>query len=230
MTSVIHQQAARLGLAMSSPVRLRALNLLCQRWWGVSELAEELGESIAATSAHLKVLRAACMVSVGKSGRDVRSRVVSREVIELIVAAHRAAEAMLPEMREAAREAENDPFLLKDCDFETLAADAARGLATLVDLRPSAEFAAGHLPGAESWPYNALADAPLDALKGRPRIVGYCRGPWCAKARLGVETLNRRGIPARRLRAGVVEWQTAGLPLSGSPPPASASSSRPFSN
>jgi DNA-binding transcriptional ArsR family regulator len=63
MTPTIHEQTARIGLAMSSPVRLRALNLLSQRPWRVSELAEELGESIAATSAHLKVMRAAFMVA-----------------------------------------------------------------------------------------------------------------------------------------------------------------------
>lgn len=217
MTVTIHQQTARLGLALSSPVRLRALNLLSQRPWRVSELAEELGESMAATSAHLKVLRTACMVSVEKSGRDVWCQVASGEVIQLLSAAHRAAEALLPELREAAREAEEDPFLLKGTDLETLAGKVARKKATLIDLRPAREFQSGHLPGAQSWPYDSLAGAKLKALKGLPGIIGYCRGPWCLKARLGVETLNKRGIPAKRLGAGVVEWQAAGLPLARDP-------------
>lgn len=213
MASKIHQQTARIGLAISSPVRLRSLNLLSQRPWRVSELAEELGESMAATSAHLKVLRAACMVSVEKSGRDVWCQVTSAEVIQLLAAAHRAAEALLPELREAAREAQDDPFLLSHADFDSLATQVARGEATLVDFRPSREFQSGHLPGAQSWPYDTLSGSKLKALKGRPGVIGYCRGPWCLKARLGVETLNKRGIPAMRLRAGVVEWQAAGLPL-----------------
>lgn len=213
MTATIHQQSARLGLAMSSPVRLRALNLLSQRPWRVSELAEELGESMATTSAHLKVLRAACMVSVEKSGRDVWCRVDSREVIQLLFSAHRAAEALLPELREAARIADRDDFLLDEVDFSALTADVARGDATLIDLRPTPEFQAGHLPGAQSWPYDTLAEAELEALKDKPGVIGYCRGPWCLKARLGVEALNKRGIPAKRLRAGVVEWQAAGLSL-----------------
>lgn len=217
MTPTIHQQTARLGLAMASPIRLRALNLLSQRPWRVSELAEELGESMAATSAHLKVLRSACMVSVEKSGRDVWCHVSSGEVIELLAAAHRAAEILLPELREAAREAEKDPFLLEHLDFKTLTAEVARGTAVLIDLRPAREFQAGHLPGAQSWPYDTLAEVKLDALKNQPGIIGYCRGPWCLKARLGVEALNRRGIPAKRLRAGVVEWQAAGFPLNVDP-------------
>lgn len=217
MTRSIHQQTARLGLAMSSPVRLRALNLLSQRPWRVSELAGELGESMAATSAHLKVLRAACMVTVEKSGRDVWGKVASPEVIQLLAAAHRAAETLLPELREAAREAEADPYLLLRDDFEMLTADVAGGRATLIDLRPAREYQAGHLPGAQSWPYDTLAEAKLEALKGKPGIVGYCRGPWCLKARLGVETLNNRGVPAKRLRAGVVEWQAAGFTLTRAP-------------
>ncbi len=217
MTAPIHQQTARLGLAISSPVRLRALNLLSQRPWRVSELAEELGESMAATSAHLKVLRGACMVSVEKAGRDVWCQVASEEVIQLLSAAHRAAEALLPELREAAREAEEDPFLLQKLDFETLNSEVARKRATLIDLRPAREYQAGHLPGAQSWPYDTLAEAKLDALKNKAAVIGYCRGPWCLKARLGVETLNKRGIPAKRLRGGVVEWQAAGLPLARDP-------------
>jgi rhodanese-related sulfurtransferase len=89
----------------------------------------------------------------------------------------------------------------------------ARGEATLIDLRPAREFQSGHLPGALSLPYDSLAEVKLESLKGRPRVIGYCRGPWCLKARLGVEALNQRGIPAKRLRAGVVEWQAAGLNL-----------------
>lgn len=213
MSSTIHQQTARIGLAISSPVRLRSLNLLSQRPWRVSELAEELGESMAATSAHLKVLRAACMVSVEKSGRDVWCQVTSAEVIQLLAAAHRTAEALLPELREAAREMQNDPFILPHVDFESLGAEVARGEATLIDLRPAREFQSGHLPGAHSWPYDTLAGTKLKALKGRPGVIVYCRGPWCLKAKLGVETLNQRGIPAKRLRAGIVEWQAAGLHL-----------------
>lgn len=65
-------------------MRLRTLKLLTQRPWRVSELAEELGGSMAATSARLKVLRSACLVSVEQSGRDVWSQVASEEDIQLL--------------------------------------------------------------------------------------------------------------------------------------------------
>lgn len=208
-----HIQIARLGQAMASPVRLRALNLLAQRAWRVSELAQELGESLAATSAHLKVLREAAMVVDEKRGREVWCRVESDEVLKLLAAAQRAAETLLPELREAAREADADPHLLKPFQLQALAEDVAQGRVTLVDLRPGEEYLAGHLPGAQSYPYPELASTDLKSLRRKRRVVAYCRGPWCLMARQGVGVLNERGIPAKRLRAGIVEWCAEGLEL-----------------
>lgn len=208
-----HIQIARLGQALASPVRLRALNLLAQRAWRVSELAQELGESLAATSAHLKVLREAAMVVDEKRGREVWCRVESAEVLNLLAAVQRAAETLLPELREAAREADADPHLLPPLPLQALAEDVALGRVTLVDLRPGDEYLAGHLPGAQSYPFPELATTDLKALKRRQRVVAYCRGPWCLMARQGVGALNEHGVRAKRLRAGIVEWCAAGLEL-----------------
>lgn len=213
MKRIHYSQIARLGQAMASPVRLRALNLLAQRPWRVGDLAQELGESAAATSAHLKVLRAACMIVEEKRGREVWCRVESDEVFRLLAAAQHTAEALLPELREAAREADEDPYLLRSVSLRELAEDIARNRVTLVDLRPSEEYKAGHLPGARSYPFPALAEADLEGLPRKRRLVAYCRGPWCVMAREGVKALNKRGLPAKRLRAGIVEWRAEGLEL-----------------
>ena len=208
-----YEQIARLGQAMASPVRLRALNLLAQREWRVGELAAELGESVAATSAHLKVLRAAGMVVEEKRGREVWCRVESDEVFRLLAAAHRAAETLLPELREAAREADDDPYLLRSVSLPKLAEDAARKRVTLIDLRPREEYRAGHLPRARSYPFPELAVADLKPLQGKKRLVAYCRGPWCVMAREGVKALNERGVPAKRLRLSIVDWRAEGFEL-----------------
>lgn len=216
MRRPIHMQVARLAQAMSSPVRLRALSLMAQRPWRVSELAQELGESLAATSAHLKVLRAACMVVDEKRGRDVWCRVESDEVLRLLTSAQRAAEAVLPDLREVVREAREDPYLLPSFDLHEIADDVAQGRVTLVDLRPENEYAAGHIPGARSLPFPTLEHADLKALRKKRNVVAYCRGPWCVMAREGVNALNERGVRAKRLAAGVIEWRAEGLVLSRS--------------
>lgn len=213
MARLIHMQVARLGQAMASPVRLRALNLLAQRWWRVSDLAAELGESLAATSAHLKVLRAACMVVDEKRGRDVWCRVESDEVLHLLASAQRAAEAVLPDMRELVRQASQDPYLLPCFDLREIAEDVAQHRVTLIDLRPAAEYDAGHIPGARSFPFPSLEQADLQSLRKKRRVVAYCRGPWCVMAREGVKLLNDRGVRASRLAAGIVEWRAEGLEL-----------------
>lgn len=198
---------------MASPVRLHMLNLLAQRAWSVGELAAEIGESMAATSAHLKPLRAAGIVEVQKRGRVVFCQVTADEVVTLLQVAGSAAEALMPELREAARLADEDPYLLQICDFSQLSREVIRGDVLLLDLRPEDEFLAGHLPGAVSCPFRELEEDDLQDLREAPPVVGYCRGPWCRMARQGVNLLNQRGIPTRRLRAGVVEWRAAGLPL-----------------
>lgn len=214
MKATIHQQTARIGLAMSSPVRLRALNLMAQRPWRVGELAAELSESTASTSAHLKVLRAAHMVEVEKLGRDVWCRIAGTEVVRLLSVAQHAAENLMPELREVEKAEKDDDLLLKDYDLRKLSTDVKKGHAILVDLRPVDEFSAGHFPGAQSWPFDSLSKSKVRPLKSSLPVVTYCRGRWCLKAREGVETLNKLGIPAKRLPVGVVDWQAAGLRLS----------------
>lgn len=198
---------------MASPVRLRALNLLAQGPCRVGDLARELGESVAAASAHLKVLRSAGMVVEEKRGREHWLRVESPEIFSLLAAAQRAAEAVLPELREAARADEDDPFVLRDTNLRELADDVAQDRVALVDLRPRAEYRAGHLPGARSHPYPDFSDEDLRSLQSHDRLIAYCRGRWCQTAREGVVDLNNRGLPARRLLAGVVDWRAEGLEL-----------------
>lgn len=213
MNRVHHDLTARLCQAMASPARITALSLLAQRPWSVSQLANELGESIASTSAHLKVLRNAHLIDVEKKSREVWCRVKSPEVITALVTVQRAAEAVLPEFRELSHEAQSDPFLLKDCDLKAIAEQAESDELTLVDLRPEPEFQAGHLPKAVSKPFASLPDADLSDLAHSNRVISYCRGPWCKKASEGVRILNERGVPSLLLRSGVIEWQAAGLHL-----------------
>lgn len=63
-----------------------------------------------------------------------------------------------------------------------------RGEVVLLDVRPEAEYQAGH-EGARSIPLDELerrlAELPQDA-----EIVAYCRGPFCAYAH---DAVRRRG-------------------------------------
>ena len=80
----------------------------------------------------------------------------------------------------------------------------------VLDVRPSEEYAAGHLAGAISMPLEQLERRLAELPRDRP-IVAYCRGPYCVLAVNAVEALRRHGFDAVRAPEGVREWRELGL-------------------
>ena len=105
-----------------------------------------------------------------------------------------------------------DRTLLDEVGREELAARLAVGDVVVIDVRPEAEYAAGHIAGARSIPIERLA-ASIKDLPAELEVVAYCRGPYCVFADDAVRLLRRRGRRARRLEDGYPEWQRAGLPV-----------------
>jgi rhodanese-related sulfurtransferase len=97
-------------------------------------------------------------------------------------------------------------------DRKELAARLKRREVLVLDVRPAAEYAAGHIAGARSVPINELR-RHLRALPKDGDVVAYCRGPYCVYADDAVRELNRKGFRARRLIDGFPEWKRAGLPV-----------------
>lgn len=95
---------------------------------------------------------------------------------------------------------------------EELARRLERGDVVVLDVRPTAEFRAGHIAGARSAPLSTLNDLAGELPKRR-EIVAYCRGPYCVCADDAVRLLRGRGLKACRLEAGYPEWRRAGLPV-----------------
>ena len=82
----------------------------------------------------------------------------------------------------------------------------------MLDVRPPAEFAAGHITGARSVPPGELR-RQLRAIPKTVDVVAYCRGPYCVFADDAVRLLVAKGYRARRLADGFPEWKRAGLPV-----------------
>jgi rhodanese-related sulfurtransferase len=82
----------------------------------------------------------------------------------------------------------------------------------VLDTRPAAEFAAGHISGALSVPLEELQQR-LRKLPKNKEYVAYCRGPYCVYADRAVEILRAHGRRARRMLEGFPEWKAAGLPV-----------------
>jgi rhodanese-related sulfurtransferase len=101
---------------------------------------------------------------------------------------------------------------LEVIDRDELAVRIRRRQVVVLDVRPTAEFASGHIAGARSMPITELRRR-LKALPEDADVVAYCRGPYCVYADDAVRELRRKGFRARRLIDGFPEWKRAGLPV-----------------
>jgi rhodanese-related sulfurtransferase/DNA-binding HxlR family transcriptional regulator len=195
-----------MGKAFASPRRLELLDLLAQAPRSVEELARASDQSTANTSQHLQALHAAGLVTRKREGLRVRYALAGEDVLALWLALRDVSATRLADVERAAAE-----YLGEDVEAigrEELLARLGRGDVVLVDVRPEAEFAAGHVEGARSIPLEELeqrlAEVPADR-----EVVAYCRGPFCAYAHEAVRRLRDSGRTARRLREGWPEWQLA---------------------
>lgn len=205
-----YSELARLAAALSSPIRLRALNLLFQGEKSIEELATLLGESEANTAAHMKKLREVGLVSARRQGRHVFQRANADEGVRLFLALRDASEALLPAMQ-LLNQKGLDAYA-SQVGVDELEAQVRQRRAALLDLRPRGEFEAGHLPGARSLPFAELTDRAGE-LPRRLRLLVYCRGKHCPNAERGTVWLRGEGLRAERLRFGVPEWIASGRSL-----------------
>jgi rhodanese-related sulfurtransferase len=208
----VYEQLGRIGKAIASPPRLELLDLLCQAPRTVEALAREAGLSIANTSQHLRVLHAARLVQFQKDGLFVTYSLADEQVCDFYRALRTLAENRLAEIEGIIRLFNAGQKAMEPVDRRTLLKRVRRAEVTVLDVRPSEEYRAGHIRGAIS--------VPLKELKGRlstlPRdreIVAYCRGPYCVLAVEAVKLLRSRGFAAARLADGVPEWRARGLPV-----------------
>jgi rhodanese-related sulfurtransferase/DNA-binding HxlR family transcriptional regulator len=201
--TALFEAIALMGKGFASPIRLELLDLLAQAPRTVRELARASEQSIANTSQHLQAMQAAGLVSRRREGTSVRYALAGADVLALWLALRSASAARLAEVERAARAYLGDE--VEAIGREELLARLRRGDVVLVDVRPSEEFAAGHIEGARSIPIDEL-ERRLGELPTDREVIAYCRGPFCAYAHQAVRTLERAGRRARRVDEGWPEW------------------------
>lgn len=209
----VYDQFARIGKALASPTRLELLDLLCQGERSVDALAKQASLEIASTSQHLRALAAARLVETRRDGQRVVYRVADPSVVALYHSLRTAAEAQLAEVDSVARAYLDGKDELEAIDRVELSRRLKDGSVVLIDVRPSEEFAQGHIRGAVSVPPDEVA-AWAQTAPRKKEIVAYCRGPYCVYALDAARHLEKRGLRVRRLADGVPEWRAAGLPVS----------------
>jgi rhodanese-related sulfurtransferase len=203
---------ASVAQALGSGRRAEIVDLLAQGERSVEEIAGEISQSVANTSQHLQVLARAGLVRSRRQGTRVFYRLASERVGDLWAAVRDVAVRHVAEVGVLTDEYLGERGGVEQLSAAELEERLARGDVIVLDVRPDAEYRAGHIAGSRSAPLPVLAEV-AEKLPRRHEIVAYCRGPYCVYADDAVRLLRERGLNARRLDVGFPEWRRAGLPV-----------------
>jgi rhodanese-related sulfurtransferase/predicted transcriptional regulator len=210
--SALFESIAVMGKAFASPRRLELLDLLAQGPRTVDRLARASKQSIANASQHLQALHAAGLVTREREGNKVRYALAGDDVLRLWLALRDTSAKRLAEVERSAREYLGEE--VEGIDRDELIKRMRRRNVVLLDVRPAAEFEAGHIEGARSIPLAEL-EQHLAELPEDREVIAYCRGPFCVMANEAVRRLRDAGRSARRLEEGWPEWHLAELDEAG---------------
>ena len=208
----LYDAFAEVAKALASGRRAEIVDLLAQGERSVEEIASEIGQTMANTSHHLRAMARAGVLRTRREGTRIVYMLASDRVAELWAALRGVAADHVAGIDRLAQDYLGDRSRLEAVGRQELAARLAAGDLVVLDVRPSPEFEAGHIPGARSVPIGELRHH-LRSLRKDVEVVAYCRGPYCVYADDAVRSLRRRGYRARRLEDGFPEWKQAGLPV-----------------
>lgn len=208
----IFEQFARIGKAVASAKRIELLDLLAQGPRHVEALADESGLTVANTSRHLQILRAARLVETERSGTFVKYRLADRSVADFVRQIRLLAESRLAEVERTLKRFLESRIGFEEVDQAELLRRVTDGSVTVLDVRPPEEYEEGHLPRAICVPLEELQKRMKDFPHDR-EIVAYCRGPYCVMAVEAVARLREQGFKAVRLEWSVLDWQSCGFPV-----------------
>ena len=208
----LYEGFAEVAKALASGRRAEIVDVLAQGERSVDDIAEEIGQTVANTSHHLRAMARAGVLTTRREGTRIFYALASDRVAELWSAMRDVATDHVAGLAKLAAAYLGDRDGLEVIDRAELARRLRHGGVVVLDVRPEAEYAAGHIAGARSVPVDELR-RHLRALPKGAEVVAYCRGPYCVYADNAVRELARRGFRARRLLDGFPEWKRAGLPV-----------------
>jgi len=212
LKNAVYATLAGIGKAVGSPVRVELLDMLSQSGRTVEEIARMSCQSVANASQHLQVLLRARLVRRSKEGLFVRYGLAVPEVGAFIRSLRVLAESQAVELGQAKKRLFADLNEAEPVGRDELVRRVREGEAFVIDVRPTEEYQAGHLPGALSVPLENL-ESRLAVLPRDREIVAYCRGPYCVLAVEAVRRLRDNGFRAVRLDMGVWDWRAEGFPV-----------------
>ena len=133
------------------------MEFLAQGERTVEALARAAGMGLSTASAHLQVLKLANVVQTRREGTRIHYRLAGDDVAALYDAMRTVARTRSADVGAPSTPTSNVPGAGEVALVSSGRADPAAGHGdrwTLIDVRPREEFAAGHIPGARSLPFD----------------------------------------------------------------------------
>jgi rhodanese-related sulfurtransferase/DNA-binding transcriptional ArsR family regulator len=202
--------------ALANGRRAELIDVLAQGERSVEDLALEIDQTVANTSQHLQRLLRAGLVRTRREGTRIFYDLSSPLVSTLWRTMRRVAEEHVDGLEQLAAAYVGDRSGLDTMTRDQLRERLRAGDVVVLDVRPPAEYAAGHIRGAVSVPIGDLR-ARLKDIDSGARVVAYCRGSYCVYADEAVRLLTQAGRDAARLEDGFPEWASARLPVERGP-------------
>ena len=208
----LYEQFTRISKAFANPKRLELIDLLSQGERSVEALALETQMSIANTSQHLQILKAAQLIKIRKNGLYVYYRLANPRVYQLWRLLRDLGEKSLADVQRVVETFFKDRKQFKSVNAENLIKILRKRDVIVLDVRPSLEYEQGYIKGAISVPLEEL-EGYLGRIPKNKTIVAYCRGPYCVLADDAVKIMRAKGYHATRLDEGFPEWRSRGFPV-----------------
>jgi rhodanese-related sulfurtransferase len=196
--------------AMANPHRLEIVDLLGQGEKSVEEIANETSMSIANTSQHLQVLKAANLVEIRREGNFIHYKLTHEEIYRSWQTLRQLGLNHIAEMEKLLKDFREKRNSLEVLGMDELITRMKLKNVVVLDVRPTTEFNNGHIPGAINIPIEDLSKQVKKLAKNK-EYVAYCRGPFCVFADEAVSILTKKGFNARRLTEGFPDWKMRGL-------------------
>src|SRR5438093_4326522 len=136
---------AEVAKALASGRRAEIVDVLAQGERSVEELAGEISQSVANTSHHLQALARAGLVTTRRDGNRIFYRLASERVSSLWAAMRQVAGDHVAGIERLAEAYLGDREGLEAISREELTSRMRRGDLVVLDVRPAAEYRAGHI-------------------------------------------------------------------------------------
>jgi len=201
-----YSMLASMVKAMANPHRLEVVDLLGQGEKSVEEIANETSMSIANTSQHLQVLKAANLVEIRREGNYIHYKLAHDEIYKSWQMLRELGLKHIAEMEKLVNDFREQRNSLEVLKLDELLTRMKSKNVVVLDVRPKTEFENGHIPGAVNIPLEELAKQ-LKKLPKNKEYVAYCRGPFCVFADDAVQLLTQKGFKAKRLEEGYPDWK-----------------------